>query len=93
MSTITETEALSLEDLLTDVEKERTLVLYNDDVNTFDYVIDSLVEVCDHDIVQAEQCAYLVHYSGKCEIKNGTFEKLKPMRTELSRRGLTVSIH
>ena len=93
MSTITETETLTLEDILTDVEKERTLILFNDDVNTFDYVIDSLVEVCEHDVVQAEQCAYLVHYTGKCEVKNGSFDQLKPLRIELSRRGLKVAIH
>ena len=93
MSTITETETLTLEDILTNVEKERTLILFNDDVNTFDYVIDSLVEVCDHDVVQAEQCAYLVHYTGKCEVKNGYYDQLKPMRIELSRRGLSVAIH
>jgi len=92
MSSITETETLSLEDILTDVEKERTLILFNDDANTFDYVIDSLVEVCDHDVVQAEQCAYLVHYTGKCEVKNGSFEQLQPKRIELSRRGLSVAI-
>jgi ATP-dependent Clp protease adaptor protein ClpS len=93
MSTITETETLTLEDILTNVEKERTLILFNDDVNTFDYVIDSLVEVCNHDVVQAEQCAYLVHYTGKCEVKNGSYDQLKPMSIELSRRGLSVSIH
>ncbi len=93
MSTITETETLTLEDVLSNVEKERTLILFNDDVNTFDYVIDSLVEVCNHDVVQAEQCAYLVHYTGKCEVKNGTYDHLKPMRIELSRRGLSVAIH
>jgi ATP-dependent Clp protease adaptor protein ClpS len=93
MPTITETETHSLEDILHDVAKERTLVLFNDDVNTFDYVIDSLVEVCDHDVVQAEQCAYLVHYTGKCEVKNGSFDQLKPLRIELSRRGLKVAIH
>ena len=57
MSTITETETLTLEDVLSNVDKERTLILFNDDFNTFDYVIDSLVEVCNHDVVQAEQCA------------------------------------
>ncbi|HRG58763.1 MAG TPA: ATP-dependent Clp protease adaptor ClpS [Bacteroidia bacterium] len=93
MSTLTDNETLSLEEVLTNVEKEKALILFNDDVNTFDYVIDSLVEVCNHDVVQAEQCAYLVHYSGKCEVKNGSFDQLKPLRTELSRRGLTVSIH
>ena len=93
MSTIIETETLTLEDILTNVAQERTLILFNDDVNTFDYVIDSLVEVCDHDVVQAEQCAYLVHYTGKCEVKNGSYNQLKPMRIELSRRGLSVAIH
>jgi ATP-dependent Clp protease adaptor protein ClpS len=93
MSTIIETETLTLEDILTNVAQERTLILFNDDVNTFDYVIDSLVEVCDHDVVQAEQCAYLVHYTGKCEVKNGSYDQLKPMRIELSRRGLSVAIH
>jgi ATP-dependent Clp protease adaptor protein ClpS len=93
MSTIIETETLTLEDILTNVAQERTLILFNDDVNTFDYVIDSLVEVCDRDVVQAEQCAYLVHYAGKCEVKNGSYDQLKPMRIELSRRGLSVAIH
>ncbi|MCC6252787.1 MAG: ATP-dependent Clp protease adaptor ClpS [Bacteroidia bacterium] len=92
MKANTRTETLTLEDILEDVEQEKSLILYNDDVNTFDYVIDSLIEVCNHDIIQAEQCTYLVHYAGKCDVKNGTFEELKPMRTELSRRGLTAKI-
>ncbi len=88
----TETEVLTLEDILYDVEVQKSLVLYNDDHNTFDYVIDSLVEVCEHQPEQAEQCAFFVHYKGKCEIKTGTFDKLKPMRTELNRRGLDAKI-
>ena len=87
-----EIETLTLEDILTNVESERSLILYNDDVNTFEHVIESLIEVCDHDVVQAEQCAYLVHYTGKCDVKNGSYDQLKPYRIELSRRGLKVAI-
>jgi len=68
------------------------LILFNDDFNTFDFVIRSLVEVCDHDEIQAEQCAMIVHYKGKCVVKTDSFNSLKPMFDELSRRDLTVSI-
>ena len=80
------------------IEEQETLVgshnvvLYNDDVNTFDYVTDSLVEVCGHDLIQAEQCTYLVHYRGKCSVKNGHYEGLEPVCSELLRRGLTARI-
>lgn len=61
-----------------DVES-RKLVLYNDDVNTFDHVINCLIEICKHDALQAEQCALLVHYKGKAIVKEGEFEKLEAM--------------
>jgi ATP-dependent Clp protease adaptor protein ClpS len=70
----------------------KALVLYNDDVNTFDYVIECLVKVCGHDSVQAEQCAYLVHFTGKCVIKNGTFKKLRPICESLLDKGLSAKI-
>lgn len=70
----------------------RFLVLYNDDVNTFDYVINSLVLVCGHDPVQAEQCTFITHYKGKCEIKSGEMSILAPMKAGLQERGLLVSI-
>lgn len=92
MATSIETEVLTIEDILSDVALERCLVLFNDDVNTFDYVIDSLVEVCNHQPEQAEQCAFFVHYKGKCDVKNGIFDQLKPMQTELNRRGLDAKI-
>lgn len=69
-----------------------TLLLYNDDVNTFDHVIESLVEVCKHQLLQAEQCAVLVHYTGKCAIKSGEYETLEPMCTALLDRGLSAKI-
>jgi ATP-dependent Clp protease adaptor protein ClpS len=72
--------------------KVRELVLYNDDVNTFDFVIDSLVEICSHEMVQAEQCTYIVHYNGKCAVKNGTYDVLNPMRVALCDRGLSAVV-
>ncbi|MCX6224293.1 MAG: ATP-dependent Clp protease adaptor ClpS [Bacteroidia bacterium] len=68
------------------------LVLHNDDVNTFVYVIDSLVEVCGHDPIQAEQCAFITHYQGKCDIKRGEIIALTPMYQSLLNRGLLVTI-
>jgi ATP-dependent Clp protease adaptor protein ClpS len=65
-----------------------TLVLYNDDINTFDHVIKSLVEVCGHDSVQAEQCALIVHFKGSCEIKTGVCEVLNAMCKSLNAKGL-----
>lgn len=88
------------EDVLTEVEQDSDLfianqqriILYNDDVNTFDFVIDALVDVCEHEVVQAEQCAFIVHYKGKCDVKSGSFKELKPKCSELLRRGLTAEI-
>jgi ATP-dependent Clp protease adaptor protein ClpS len=68
------------------------IVLYNDDVNTFDHVIDTLVRVCDHTSEQAEQCAILVHYKGKCTVKTGPYDALKPQCTQLLDAGLSAEI-
>ena len=68
------------------------LVLFNDDVNTFDDVIESLVDVCQHDPMQAENCALIAHYKGKCHVKSGSRKYLKPMLSGLSERNLTVEI-
>lgn len=73
-------------------EATKALVLYDDDFNTFQHVIESLIKVCDHSPLQAEQCTHLVHYKGKCVVKNGTFKKLKPLRESLLERGLTAKI-
>ncbi|HOK51177.1 MAG: ATP-dependent Clp protease adaptor ClpS [Bacteroidales bacterium] len=70
-----------------------SLVLHNDDIHTFEYVIESLIEVCNHDTEQAEQCTYLVHYKGKCDIKRGSYDYLLPYKKGLSRRGLIVTIN
>jgi len=68
------------------------IVLYNDDVNTFDHVIDTLIRVCQHTAEQAEQCAILVHYKGKCTVKTGFFDELKPQCTQLLEAGLSAEI-
>lgn len=68
------------------------IVLYNDDVNTFDHVIDTLIAVCNHTSEQAEQCALLVHYKGKCTVKTGVYDELKPQCTQLLQAGLSAEI-
>jgi ATP-dependent Clp protease adaptor protein ClpS len=68
------------------------LVLYNDDINTFEHVIKSLVEVCGHDPLQAEQCALIVHFRGSCDIKSGIPDVLNAMRRLLSAKGLKAVV-
>lgn len=73
-------------------EKVHEIILYNDDVNTFDHVIECLVKICDHTLIQAEQCAYIVHYSGKCSVKTGSLEELIPKCTALLEAGLSAEV-
>jgi ATP-dependent Clp protease adaptor protein ClpS len=68
------------------------IVLYNDDINTFDYVIEMLVHYCNHSIMQAEQCALITHYKGKTVIKTGAYKKLEPIASALLENGLSVEI-
>lgn len=68
------------------------LILYNDEINSFDFVIESLVAVCGHDFDQAEQCALIAHFKGRCIVKSGSYEELKGMSDELTLRRLTVSV-
>jgi len=70
----------------------RHLVLHNDDVHSFDYVIASLIDICHHEVHQAEQCAYIVHHNGKCDVKNGAYDVLHPMKDKLTSKGLSVTI-
>ncbi len=69
-----------------------TLELHNDDYHTFDYVIDSLIEICELDMIQATQCTYLIHYKGKCDVKKGSKSYLLPMRRALANRDLKAVI-
>ncbi|MEY4963280.1 MAG: hypothetical protein RLZZ323_599 [Bacteroidota bacterium] len=68
------------------------IVVYNDDVNTFDHVIDTLIRVCDHTPEQAEQCSLIIHYNGKCTVKTDVYEKLKPQCIQLLAAGLSAEI-
>jgi ATP-dependent Clp protease adaptor protein ClpS len=72
--------------------KERSLILYNDDYHTFDYVIEALMQICEHDLLQAEQCTQLIHYKGKCDVKKGSFSYLRPMKNALIQKDLKATI-
>lgn len=68
------------------------LILINDDVNSFDYVVETLIDVCEHDPLQAEQCAWIAHHKGKCVVKQGEKSKLVSMRRAITDRGLNAEI-
>jgi ATP-dependent Clp protease adaptor protein ClpS len=82
------TDVLELEQI-TDVFD---LVVFNDDVNTFDHVIKTLIKVCQHTPEQAEQCTLLIHFKGKCTVKNGSFEELRPLREAICEVGIDAKI-
>ncbi len=79
-------------EVLIDEQKNNEIVLFNDDVNTFDHVIDTLVHACEHTPIQAEQCAWIVHYKGKCTVKTGSYEELEPRCSLLLDAGLSAEI-
>lgn len=83
-----------LEELLLeeDTVKQNEIILFNDDVNTFDHVINTLIHACDHTPEQAEQCSIIVHYKGKCTVKTGPYEDLKPRCSKLLQAGLSAEI-
>ena len=68
------------------------LVVFNDDFNTFDHVINTLIKVCKHSTEQAEQCTWIIHFRGKCSVKTGTFNQLKPMRDSICDAGIDARI-
>ena len=72
--------------------QESFLILHNDEMHSFDYVIKALMEVCEHDYMQASQCTMITHYKGKCDIKKGEFSNLKPMKDALTERELKATI-
>ncbi|MEA3462413.1 MAG: ATP-dependent Clp protease adaptor ClpS [Bacteroidota bacterium] len=75
-----------------DHQNQAKLVLHNDDINTFDYVMEKLVEICDHSMTQAEQCATITHFKGKCEVRSGALSEMKELRYQLISRGLKASV-
>jgi ATP-dependent Clp protease adaptor protein ClpS len=90
MATIEKTQVDS--EIKQDSGSKHELILFNDDINTFDFVIDALVQVCSHSLEQAEQCTVLVHYKGKCVVKTGAKKILLPLMKSLQNLGLTASI-
>ena len=71
---------------------QKEIVLYNDDVNTFEHVIETLIQACEHTPEQAEQCSLIVHYKGKCTVKTGEYNDLKPRCSKLLQAGLSAEI-
>ena len=90
MSTIEKVRERIKEAEVTTINNE--IIVYNDDVNTFDHVIETLVRVCGHTPIQAEQCSLIVHFNGKCTVKTGDYDKLKVQCTRLLEAGLTAEI-
>lgn len=80
------------EDLDVAVDEPCQLIVWNDDVNTFDWVIETLIEVCGHTQEQAEQCTLLIHYKGKCDVKRGSYDELEPMCTAITDRSINATI-
>src|SRR5215213_8266482 len=80
------------EDVLVDEEEPFQLIVWNDEVNTFEWVIETLVEVCHHTYEQAEQCAYIIHFKGKHAVKQGSYEDLKPMCDAITERGIGATV-
>ncbi len=88
-----ETQTIESQDTLLLEQETKTLMIWNDDVNTFDHVIKCLVEICDHTEIQAEQCAYFIHTLGKYDVKSGSEEKLRPQCIALLDQGLSAEIY
>lgn len=87
-----QTESQEETDLLTLTEDPCNLVVWNDEVNTFEWVIETLMEVCGHSHEQAEQCAYIIHFQGKYAVKNGTYDDLKPQCDAITERGINATV-
>lgn len=79
-------------DVLDDVIDPKDLVVFNDDFNTFEHVIETLVKVCRHNAMQAEQCAWIIHHRGKCSVKKGSPIKLKPMKEAICDAGIDAKV-
>ena len=88
-----DTQELLETDVLTQEEALNNIILFNDDVNTFEWVIECLMAYCGHDSLQAEQCAHIVQFTGKCAGKQGSFDTLKPICEVLLEKGLSAEIN
>lgn len=89
---MTQTEICTDNIVLEELIDQKDLIVFNDDVNSFDHVIATLIKVCEHTEIQAEQCTWIIHYKGKCQVKRGVYEKLEPLCTSLLEKGLSAEI-
>lgn len=87
-----DTDVLEETDVLTSVEDPCNLIVWNDEVNTFEWVIETLMDVCGHSVEQAEQCAYIIHFRGKYAVKNGSYDDLKPQCDAITERGINATV-
>lgn len=92
MKPATDIDFLELEEVLTETTHSYELIVWNDDVNTFEWVIETLVEICGHTYEQAEQCAYIIHFNGKYAVKKGSYEDLRPKCDAILDRGINATI-
>lgn len=79
-------------DTMTSIENPCSLIVWNDEVNSFEWVIETLIEVCGHSQEQAEQCSYIIHFQGKYAVKEGSYEELKPMCDAITERGIGATV-
>ena len=85
-----EEEIELLEEIGTDLDRD--LIVFNDDINTFEHVIETLIKICRHSPEQAEQCTWIIHYNGKCSVKKGNEQNLIPMRNAICDRGISAEV-
>lgn len=88
----TRTKSWEDTDTLTSVEEPCNLIVWNDEVNTFQWVIETLMDICGHSYEQAEQCSYIIHFQGKYAVKKGTYDELKPMCDAITDRGIGATV-
>ena len=89
---MTQTEICTDNIVLEELIDQKDLIVFNDDVNSFDHVIATLIKVCKHTEIQAEQCTWIIHYNGKCQVKRGSYERLEPLCTSLLDKGISAEI-
>lgn len=92
VKTHTQTDSYEETDVLTLHEDPCQLVVWNDEVNTFEWVIETLIDICGHSYEQAEQCSYIIHYHGKYAVKNGSYDDLKPLCDAITERGIGATV-
>jgi ATP-dependent Clp protease adaptor protein ClpS len=92
MAVRTETFEQTEIDVLTELDKPFQIIVWNDEVNTFEWVIETLIEICGHSEEQAEQCAMLIHTKGKYGVKNGNYDELKPQCDAITERGIGATL-